>query len=564
MATLAASIQPILDNQNVLADLAHGVFDLDVAVGVQLDQIGLWIGRSRQVRVPLSGVYFSLDTTALGFDQGNWQGPFDASTGLTSLDDSTYRALLRAKIIMNSWDGSAIEAAAAINMLFTVSPGTFTTIQDNQDMSMIVGVSGTVPSAALISLLQNGEFDVQPVGVGITYSITSVNTVALFGLDIESSAIAGFDVGAWSGQGGVVPGQVTGFVLVSSTANAATFSWVAPLTGVGPYTYQFQWKVTGSAAFVFAPVVNTTTTSISGLASGQSYVAQVYAVASGGAGPPSAQITFSTSAGPPGQVTALAETASTTTSISISWNLVAGATAYQVLYRVSGTTTFITGPNTASTSLTLTGLLAATVYDITVYATNTSGSGNQAAILTVGTVGAGPGAVQGLSLISITASDIAISWSNPTTGNGPFAFAVQYAVNTVPVVYQQFAGTIGLTASGGSCDITGLASSVTYLIRVAASNLGGNGPYSTPLSVQTLTGVPNQVTGLTSSSLTSTSVALTWSAVTNAVTYQIQYQLAGTTAWTNGPVVTAPTVTGTVTGLLAGYTYNFRVYAIGP
>ncbi len=45
-------------------------FDIDSAVGVQLDILGLWIGRSRVVSQPISGVYFSWDTDGLGYDQG--------------------------------------------------------------------------------------------------------------------------------------------------------------------------------------------------------------------------------------------------------------------------------------------------------------------------------------------------------------------------------------------------------------------------------------------------------------------------------------------------------------
>ena len=36
-------------------------FDLDTAIGAQLDVIGEWVGRTRYVGIPLSGVYFSWD-----------------------------------------------------------------------------------------------------------------------------------------------------------------------------------------------------------------------------------------------------------------------------------------------------------------------------------------------------------------------------------------------------------------------------------------------------------------------------------------------------------------------
>ncbi|EFF9416164.1 DUF2612 domain-containing protein, partial [Escherichia coli] len=64
-------------------------FDIDSAVGVQLDILGLWIGRSRVVSQPISGVYFSWDTDGLGYDQGVWQGPYDPDSGYMYLSDET-------------------------------------------------------------------------------------------------------------------------------------------------------------------------------------------------------------------------------------------------------------------------------------------------------------------------------------------------------------------------------------------------------------------------------------------------------------------------------------------
>lgn len=565
MATLAALVQPAIDIQTVASFLAAGAFDLDQAVGVQLDQVGLWIGRERSVTIPLSGVYFSFDTPNLGFDQGNWQGPFDPTSGITLLDDETYRLLLRAKILMNSWDGTTAVALQAINLLFSASPGTIVTLQDNQDMSMTVGVSGVVPSAALISMLQNDEFNIRPVGVSINNLITSINTTALFGFDVESSSIAGFDVGSWSGQPSPVPGPVGGFALQSFTGTTATFTWVAPLTGQGPYTYELQYQVAGSGQVILAPPTGSTTITIAGLTPFQSYSAQVYAVSAGGPGPVSSTINFTTAPGIPGQVTGVQETASTTTSISLSWSAVPGATTYQVMYRPTGVGNFVSaGPPAAALSATVSGLTAATIYDFTVAASNTVGTGQPSAVFVFGTTGSTPGAVTNLVATSVTQNDIAISWLNPITGNGPFAFAVRYATNSTPIVFQAFTGTITPTAQGGSCDITGLSPGVNYLIQVAASNLGGAGPFSPALSVTTPSGPLNQVAGLTQTSLTATSIALSWQAVVNATQYQVQYRLAGSGTWVNGPLIVAPTTSATVTGLNAGSTYQFLVYAIGP
>ena len=114
-------------------------FDLDLAVGAQLDTVGRWIGLGRRVATPISGVYFALDIEGLGMDQGVWQGPFDPDNGLTVLDDDTYRLLLRAKIGANHWDGTLETSAAILNQIF--QGGTHVLIEDNGDMSVDIGVA---------------------------------------------------------------------------------------------------------------------------------------------------------------------------------------------------------------------------------------------------------------------------------------------------------------------------------------------------------------------------------------------------------------------------------------
>jgi hypothetical protein len=117
MAMVGGVAQAFVDIQNQLS-ATPPAFDLDSAVGVQLDAVGLWVGVTRNVSTPLTGVYFSLDTVGLGFDQGVWQGPFDPTTGVVSLDDDTYRLLIRAKIGANSWDGTLGTSAAILNTIF--------------------------------------------------------------------------------------------------------------------------------------------------------------------------------------------------------------------------------------------------------------------------------------------------------------------------------------------------------------------------------------------------------------------------------------------------------------
>jgi hypothetical protein len=117
MAMVEAVSQCFLDTNEVASGLPED-FDLDSAVDAQLDDVGLWVGISRNIATPLTNVYFSLDTAGLGFDQGAWKGPFDPDNGITTLDNEAYRTLLRAKIGANHWDGTMESSKAILDLVF--------------------------------------------------------------------------------------------------------------------------------------------------------------------------------------------------------------------------------------------------------------------------------------------------------------------------------------------------------------------------------------------------------------------------------------------------------------
>lgn len=196
MAVVAALVQGLID----VAVSAEGMpadFDLDDAEGVQLDAVGEWVGLSRVLAVPLSGVYFSWDATALlGWDSGVWKGDFDPSTGLTSLPDDEYRRLLRAKIAANQWDGTMEGAQAIWNQVFAGQQTII--VQDNQDMTMTIGFVGAPLSAVQQALLTGGYFPLKPGGVRIRYYAIPVNTGPLFAWDANSPQLQGWDAGSWA------------------------------------------------------------------------------------------------------------------------------------------------------------------------------------------------------------------------------------------------------------------------------------------------------------------------------------------------------------------------------
>lgn len=224
MATIAALIQPASDLQVVLNSVPS-LYDLNTAVGAQLDVVGQWVGQSRNLTVPLAGVYFTLDNASLGFDQGTWLGPFDPVTGLVALPDDSYRILLYAVIAANSWDGTVPSAYTIWSDLFA-SFGYEILIQDNMDMTMGIVLIGPTPNAVTLALFSGGYLNLRPAGVLIEfYGIPSIVGTPVFGFDAAlsaylvtadgtqvvtadgeavviggtsgSSSVAGFDIGAW-------------------------------------------------------------------------------------------------------------------------------------------------------------------------------------------------------------------------------------------------------------------------------------------------------------------------------------------------------------------------------
>lgn len=198
------STRPLTDVSTSLNSLITA-FDIDTAVGVQLDILGEWIGRKRNVSVPISGIYFSFDTDGLGFDQGVWQGPYDPDNGYTALSDETYRVILKAKIAINNWDGTNDTLPPILDAALAGS-GLRMQIVDNQDMTISIWVFPEVDisqvSLELIAAIKQGYLTVKAAGVwGGSIELPAVETPSegnrFFGFDMENDYIAGFDDGSW-------------------------------------------------------------------------------------------------------------------------------------------------------------------------------------------------------------------------------------------------------------------------------------------------------------------------------------------------------------------------------
>lgn len=196
MAMLSNALQPLADGLAAIASLPS-LFDLDKAVGVQLDAVGIWVGQSRFIPSTLAGVYFSWDTAGVGWNAGSWFGPGSNISGLSALPDDAYRTLLRATIAENQWDGTIPGAYAVWNTVFT-NVGYGILIQDLPGMNMLYALTGNVPDAVTLGLFLNGYLALKPAGVRINAFFTpAVANQPYFGFDVQNSSISGWDTGCW-------------------------------------------------------------------------------------------------------------------------------------------------------------------------------------------------------------------------------------------------------------------------------------------------------------------------------------------------------------------------------
>lgn len=195
MAMVSAVLQPFADTLAVVAGIPL-LYDVDVALGTQLDTDGQWVGETRFITVPLTDVFFSWDVAGLGWAEGNWTSSLTA-TQLVILPDAQFRTLIFAAIAANHWDGTIPSAYDIWNTIFA-GTGVGILIQDLPGMHMILALTGPVPDAVTKALFTGGYLNLVPAGVQVDHYYTPfLPDVPYFGWGVENANISGWGVGYW-------------------------------------------------------------------------------------------------------------------------------------------------------------------------------------------------------------------------------------------------------------------------------------------------------------------------------------------------------------------------------
>ena len=278
---------------------------------------------------------------------------------------------------------------------------------------------------------------------------------------------------------------MTGLSVTGTTTTSITLSWTNP--GDSDLAGVMIRRAVGSTPPA-SPTSGTLVTQKSGsshtdngLSPGTQYAYAVFAydeVPNYGPGSTTTGTTQAPDATPPGAVTGLSVTDTTTTSITLSWTNPGDGDLAGVMIRRAAGSTPPSSPTSGTlvvqksgTSHTDTGLSASTQYSYAVFAydevpnyasgTTTSGTTDPEPPDTTP-----PGAVTGLSVTATTTTSITLSWTNPGDGDLAGVMIRRAAGSTPPS--SPTSGTLVVQKTGTSHTDTGLSPSTQYAYAVFA------------------------------------------------------------------------------------------------
>jgi fibronectin type 3 domain-containing protein len=334
-----------------------------------------------------------------------------------------------------------------------------------------------------------------------------------------------------------VPSAPGGINAEMSSSGIITLIWTSP--GGVVSSYNIYRSDSPSGAYSKAGTSTQTSYTDNGLAVNTVYYYKVSALNASGE---SSQSDYTGSVPSiPKEVSASSVSSS---SVSISWSIAVGAENYKTYRSTSADGTYSQVGTPASSPYTDTGLSSNTIYFYKVSAINSGGEGAKSTAVSVTTIPAVPTEV---SSVASSPGSITVSWpvvSGVTTK--------VYRCDSSSGSYDQ----IG-TSTGSSYTDTGLPVNTTYYYKVSAANSNGESGQSVAVFATTMPDIPS---GISASTVSSSSLSLTWMPVSGAVNYRIYRTTSASGTYTRIEISISSPYTNT--GLQAGTTYYYKVSAV--
>ncbi len=333
------------------------------------------------------------------------------------------------------------------------------------------------------------------------------------------------------------PGPVTALSVTGKTTTSVSLAWTNPgdadlvgvvvrrATGPTPPASPTSGTAVGDVAKPGASITD------SGLSAGTQYSYALFAKDAVPNYATPATLTTNTlstpDVTPPGPVTGLSVTGTTTTSVSLSWTNPGDADFAGVVVRRAASATPPGSPTSGTAvgtiakpgaSLTDSGLTPGTQYAYALFAADAVPNYAAAATVTASTPSVPdttpPGPVTGLSVTGTTTTSVSLSWTNPVDAD--FAgVVVRRAAGATPPASPTSGTAVGTIAKpGASLTDSGLTPGTQYAYALFAADAVPNYAAGATTTATTLaapdTTPPGPVTGLAVSGSTSTTVSLSW------------------------------------------------------
>lgn len=342
-------------------------------------------------------------------------------------------------------------------------------------------------------------------------------------------------------------------VLSSESAN---ISWNSIPNAI---SYTTEYKLTSSGTWTNSLTSASTSRVISGLLPGTSYDWRIRANCTLSLSSDWSEFDFETEESPLSCVspTNLSVSSITQTSANLSWTAVPNILHYKLEYKVSSSPTWIVIDNIYTNTYNLTGLSPSTTYNwkLTIICSSVlSSSTVNGTDFTTLTNSQTCNAPSGLNVLSITATSASLIWN---AVQGALNYTVEYKLASSPTWGNS------IVVSSTTRVLGGLVSNSLYDWRVRANCSGSQSSNFVTGSFTTLVVIPpcNTPGGLTVTSQTISSAAVSWNPVLTSIGYRIEYKKSNVAAWTVAEESWVST-TYTFNALEPSTTYNWRIKAI--
>ena len=419
------------------------------------------------------------------------------------------------------------------------------------------------------------------------YRVYAINSVG------ESTQPSNVAMATTTTGGEVAPDTPTSVRATASGQTTINLSWTAPTSSGSTPLFGYRIEVSEDAGtnwddFSRTESFLTTSDAHRGLTAGTTRHYRIFSINHQGLESEASDVvsatTGTTTATAPSAPRTLRATASGQTTINLSWTAPSSTggspiTGYRIQWSADGSNpwTNLTRTNTTATATTdsHTGLTAGTTRHYRVYAINSVGESAQPSnVISATTSTTAPTAPDAPTSLTATASGqttINLSWTAPSsTGGSPITgYRIQWSTDGNDP-WNNLTRT-NLTATATTDSHTGLTAGTTRYYRVYAINSVGDSPASDVASATTSTTaatVPSVPRLLNASASGQTTINLSWTVPSSSggspiTGYRIQWSTDGNDPWNNltRTNTTATATTDSHTGLTAGTTRYYRVYA---